>query len=382
MKKLIFCVSSEMTLHNFLVPHLRKLADNYGLVIVANTFKTQRLTIGTLEIPVLSVPIERKLSPIADIRAFLRLVWLIRKEKPIAIHSITPKAGLLTMIAGAINNVPVRVHTFTGQVWVSRNGLLRWLLKTADFLTAKAATFVLVDSTSQRSFLINEGIITKEKSAVLGNGSICGVDIGRFRPDPQQKRKLRQELHVGDSDILFLYLGRINRDKGTAELGIAFANLSARYKNIHLLLVGPDEGRIIPEILARLKGKRERVHYFSYTNTPERYYAASDVFCLPSHREGFGLVIIEAAACGLPTVASRIYGITDAIEEGKTGLLHLPGNVFQLEDCLEQMMEPSLRLRMGAAARDRAISLFNQEIVVGAMEDMYRTLVTEAKVTH
>ncbi|MDQ6960750.1 MAG: glycosyltransferase, partial [Mariprofundaceae bacterium] len=155
----------------------------------------------------------------------------------------------------------------------------------------------------------------------------------------------------------------------------AFASAAAVLESLHLLLVGPDEGGLKEEIVQTAGEFADRVHFVDYTDAPERYMAACDVFCLPSYREGFGSVIIEAAACGVPAMGSRIYGITDAIEEGKSGLLFNPGDVHALSGCMREMAEDTLmRERMGAYARERAIRDFSSERVTGAWLRYYDEL--------
>jgi glycosyltransferase involved in cell wall biosynthesis len=264
----------------------------------------------------------------------------------------------------------VRVHTFTGQVWATRKGVGRWLLKKIDRFFASQASFVLVDSGSQRRFLLKEKVIRSENSCVLSNGSISGVNIKRFSFDPAVRRQIRKKMAIQDQDVVFLFIGRLKQDKGVLELGRAFAKLHQTSKNIHLLIVGSDEESI--QDSAGFK-TMEHVYFMGHTRGPEKYMSAADIFCLPSHREGFGSVIIEAACVGIPCVASRIYGITDAVVEGSTGLLHQPGDVDDLECCMKIFLEnPDLRRNMGMAARRRAMSEFSEEWVTAALADFYK----------
>src|SRR5262249_29157030 len=157
------------------------------------------------------------------------------------VQSVTAKAGLLAMVAAWATRIPVRVHTFTGQVWATRTGFSRAALKLLDKLVARAATFVLADSPSQREYLVAEGIIQPSKSAVLGKGSISGVDPARFRPDPSARRIVRESLAIAECAVTLLFVGRLHRDKGVLDLARAFARLADRRPDVHLVIVGPDE---------------------------------------------------------------------------------------------------------------------------------------------
>ncbi len=231
----------------------------------------------------------------------------------------------------------MRLHTFTGQVWATRTGLSRAILKLADRIIARCATYTLADSPSQREFLIRERIVAPDRIAVLGSGSVSGVDATRFRPDAGRRRQVREQFHIPDASVVLLFVGRLSRDKGVLDLAKAFAALAAEFPDVHALVVGPDEEGLRPAF-ARLCAKHgERLHFLDYTTCPEDVMAAGDVLCLPSYREGFGSVVIEAAAAGLPAVASRIYGLVDAVVDGRTGLLHEPGDVADLTACLRQV---------------------------------------------
>ena len=219
---------------------------------------------------------------------------------------------------------------FTGQVWATRSGLARAGLKGIDRLIHRLSTHSLVDSPSQRAFLLEERIIRADRSSVLGDGSVSGIDVDRFHPDAAARREVRRALEIDENDFVFLYVGRINADKGVADLARAFCAVHRETPRARLVLVGPEEGQAGEEVRAILAPAHDAVRWIGFSREAERYMAAADVFCLPSYREGFGSVLIEAAATGLPAIASRIYGITDAVEDGVTGLLHPPRDVDEL----------------------------------------------------
>jgi len=378
-KKICIVVSSMMTVKVFLLDHIAALSQKYNVSVVANTNDMDFFNDAGIKATLIPIRIERKISLWHDLKALFKLFCLFRKRRFDVVHSVTPKAGLLTMIAGILSNVPIRIHIFTGQVWVTRSGIVRWLLKTVDWLFVSLATDVLVDSFSQQNFLIKENVITANKSRVLAKGSISGVDTVRFRPDASVRKQIREKEKIFDSEIVFLYLGRLNKDKGLLDLAIAFSTLCSDYGHIHLMVVGPDEENIRPRMENICASCMDRIHFIDYTSVPEQYMVAADVFCLPSYREGFGSTIIETACIGIPAIGSRIYGITDAIDEDITGLLYEVGNAEELVGRMKQFINvPILIKKMGEAARIRAQRHFSKEKVTSAMLEYYEEKLTLA----
>jgi glycosyltransferase involved in cell wall biosynthesis len=375
-KRIAIVVSSPLTVKAFLLDQIAVLSRKYHICVVLNIENGEILSgLGAL-VEVVHAPIVRKPSIVQDLRTLLFLIALFRSRKFDAVHSVTPKAGLLAVIAGAIARIPVRIHMFTGQVWATKSGLPRCALKAIDTLLANLATHILVDSPSQLNFLVREGVLSQKKSRVLANGSICGVDPSRFRPDHELRKKIRQREKIPKDAVVFLNLGRLKRDKGVLDLALAFARVAKDCPNAWLLIVGPDEECLRPrmeEICSKVGG---RLGFIGHTDVPQEYMAAADVLCLPSYREGFGNVIIEAASAGIPAVASNIYGISDAIEPSATVCLHPPRDVDALESKIKQMIDdPALRLELGRKAQLRAHQLFAKDLVTAAMVDFYACVV-------
>lgn len=368
-------VAVEFTLRAFLVHHLRSLGSKYDLTVVINTSNSHLLDELGISGKLFSIPIKRKISLWSDLASLIKILIFFKRENFTIVHSITPKAGLLAAIAGSINAVPIRIHTFTGQVWASKVGFGRSVLKFFDFIMARLVTHVLVDSRSQLEFLLRESIIPIGKARVLGEGSISGVDLNRFAPNPKIRREFRSREKVKDDQIIFLFLGRLTRDKGVLDLAKAFLNVARQYKTALLWLVGPDEEEMTVEIKIICDEIKERVQFFGLTLTPESFMAAADVLCLPSYREGFGNVIIEAAAVGIPAIGSRIYGIIDAIEDGVTGLLHIPASPDDLAcKMIVVAANDSLRRDLGLKARDRVNDLFSSQALKVKYIEFYEEL--------
>jgi glycosyltransferase involved in cell wall biosynthesis len=361
-KKICFIVASPVTASAFLSGHMQALSHDYEVHLVCDLEKGGRLDGIPQDVQVASIGIQRKFSPVADLMALVRLVRHFSSHRYDIICSVTPKAGLLGMLAGFLSRSPCRIHIFTGQVWVTRSGLVRWGLKTLDQIVAWLATDLLTDSNSQREFLIGQQITRPEKIQVLADGSICGVDTERFKISPVLRLEVRHQLGLPLTATVILFLGRINRDKGVLDLASAFARLAAKNETLWLLLVGPDEEDLSRDILQRCKYVSNRLVFGGFTSEPEKFMSAADIFALPSYREGFGTSVIEAAACGLPCVCSRIYGLSDAVVDGITGLLHKPADIVDIERQLEVLLlDERLRLQLGESARRRAVDEFGQK---------------------
>ena len=371
--KACIVVSSPMTIEAFLQDQLRALNALCEMSVVANAPDGAFLKKLNIRAHFKGVPLKRQVCPLNDLHALYSLLLIFLRERFQVVHSITPKAGLLGMGAAFFARVPVRVHTFTGQVWATKSGVARALLRFLDQLIAGFATHVLVDSHSQRKFLVENGVVSQKKSCVLGDGSISGVNTLRFRPNPQAHRTFRKKNKIPDEDIVFVYVGRLKRDKGIPELLAAFEKIAKKNSSMWLLLVGPDEenlGRLIQASSAITK-----TIMVGHTSSPDLYLAASDIFVLPSHREGFGSSVIEASACGIPAVASRIYGLTDAVVHGRTGLLVTRGDVGELARAMERLgKDRKLRLRMGRVAQRRAKVRFDQKKITEALLQFYRKI--------
>lgn len=377
MTRICIVVATLFTAKAFLLDQIAQLSRRYDVSVAAND--VDPTLFSGLPVNLVQIPIERRISLISDARALLGLYRLFRRERFDAVHSFTPKAGFLAMLASFAARIPVRIHTFTGQVWATRKGVPRLLLKTIDSVMAAAATHVLVDSPSQCAFLRREGVLSKDRGEVLADGSISGVDTRRFTADAAARSAARRELDIAPDALVFLFVGRLSRDKGVLDLARAFAAVARAERNVWLLLIGPDEDGLTAGIRATAGEAATRLRFLGMTDAPERYLPAGDVFVLPSHREGFGSVIIEAAAAGLPAIGTRIYGIVDAIEEGTTGLLVPPGDADALADAMRHLAtDERARRSLGAAARERAQRDFSQEKLTFALLAFYERVLAPA----
>jgi len=348
------------------------------VTVVASEDKLSRQIPGCRYV---SIEIPRKIDLIRDLEALFHLWRLIRRSGFDIVHSTTPKAGLLCALAGWLAGVPVRLHTFTGQAWVGLTGVQRLLSKSSDKLVASLNTHCYADSASQREFILANSISRPEQVSVLGSGSLAGIDLERFDPSrfsADDGDRLRAELGIRREARVLLFVGRLARDKGIAELLHAFQAVSATGIDASLILLGPPEADFCPLLAALGEEIARKIVMPGFAEDPERFMAISDILLLPSYREGFGTVVIEAAAMGLPAIGTDIYGLSDAIVDGVTGLLVPVKNAEKLAEAISALLhDDATRCRLGAAARQRVESEFSSQRISSLLLDDYVRLATE-----
>jgi glycosyltransferase involved in cell wall biosynthesis len=324
-----------------------------------------------------AIALPRNFNFFRDSIALAKLFLFFRKERFVIVHSTTPKAGILTAVAAFLARVPVRLHTFTGQPWVTMHHPLRFVARICDRLIGLLNTKCYADSDSQRRFLIDERIVSADKISVIGKGSLAGVDVKRFSAEryrPDECERLRQELGISLDSTVLVFVGRITIEKGIRELLSAFRRAVDLGYNIDLLLVGPSDsdcggaGTISSDELNGIP----RLRLVGYSDTPERYLAVANLLCLPSYREGFGTVVIEAASMGIPTLGTEINGLIDAVENGRTGLLIAPQSEDALFDGLISLLNAPRRMQaMGCQALRRCHEHFKSTIVNSKLAEEY-----------
>jgi glycosyltransferase involved in cell wall biosynthesis len=249
-----------------------------------------------------------------------------------------------------------------------------------DKITSRCATDLLSDSHSQAKFLTTEKVTSAGKIQVLASGSTCGVDILRFHPDLETRNKIRAAHGIPDEATIALFVGRMQPEKGIRELCAAFLAAAQFCPDLHLMLVGPDEAGMKKYIQAELAKVSKNLHWVGLTDRPEEYMAASDFLVIPSYREGFGSVVIEAAACGIPSIGTNIYGLSDAIIDGKTGSLIPVGSAKALEDAILRLSTDAVkRMRMGERALTRVLTQFRQDMLVEALLKYYERILDANK---
>lgn len=350
--------TTASTISSFMLKNIKEL-NNYYNVLIFCKYAVSLKKIVPKEVLLTNINFKRKPNLIIDFVTFITLVYFLIKYKPILTISMSPKAGFINALSSFISRIPYRIHWYTGQLWASRKGVIRLFYKILDQIIFILSCHVLIDSISQKKFLLKNKIISKKKSTVLLNGSVGGVDVKKFKFKKKNRNILRKKLKISKNDFVFLYLGRINKEKGVIDLIEAFKKINYVY-NAFLVLIGPIEEKFIKNYFRNNK----KIIYSGKTLYPEKWYSMADILCLPSYREGFGSVVIEAGSCNLPTLGSNIYGITDAIVENKTGFFHTVGNVNDLKKKMKFAIKNKILLRkFGEKSRKRVIKNFNDNLV-------------------
>ncbi len=365
-------VSQSVVFFVGLIPELREM----GLEVVAVSsdgpeMERVRAAGGRVE----TVEMERHISPLKDLRSLWLMIKVFRKEKPRMVHSMTPKAGLLCMMAAWLCRVPVRVHTFTGLVFPTSTGIKRRILIATDWLTCACATHIIPEGEGVKRDLLSNGI-TKKPIHVLGYGNVMGIDLKRFDPEnPEVVEAAKPLRKIGV--FTFIFIGRIVRDKGINELVEAFSRLYKERQDIHLLLVGPVEDNLDPvsaetkEIIRTCKG----IEAVGSQKDVRPWLAASDCLVFPSYREGFPNVVIEAGAMGLPQIVTNINGANEIIIEGKNGTIVPPKDVDALYDAMKRIAtDHKWRKNIAVNARALIASRYEQSYVRQCLYDFYEEI--------
>lgn len=319
--------------------------------------------------------IPREISLLRDLKSLFHLAKIFGQNRYDIVHSHTPKAGLVTALAAVFALRRVRLHTFTGQRWVTITGPLRRLLKVLDKIIVKFNTFCYADSPSQVEFLIQEKITGPNDIKCLGMGSFGGVD-SRICPT-EDRDYLRAEISrthgIPNDGVWMLFVGRVVKDKGVNEL-VKAHEIALAKKHHRLIFVGPFEENLDPIDLEAKKVifNSKHIHYLGFQKNPAYFMAAADFLCLPSYREGFGSVVIEAAVCGVPTIGTDIPGLRDAIVNNETGVLVPCKDGQKLADAISTLVsDEKMRVRIGAAARKRACEQFEYRVLSQLQIDEY-----------
>lgn len=355
----------------FVTGMLPDLQKKYEVVLLSSSgLEWEEVRRLHLDVKCIEVDMERHISPIKDIKSLWQLWRTFCKEKPKMVHSMTPKAGLLCMLAARMAGVPVRVHTFTGLVFPTSVGLKKKILMATDWLTCACATHIIPEGEGVKNDLLNNGI-TKKPIRVLGYGNCRGIDLERFDKTPEvmeQAGKLRKK-----SVCTFIVVGRIVGDKGINELVEAFVKLNKENSATRLILVGCYEDKLDPlksETLNLIKNC-SAIEAVGQQNDVRPWFAAADVAVLASYREGFPNVVIEAGAMGLPQIVTDINGAREIIIEGENGTVIPSKSVDALYNAMKHMLDTDYRDGLANNARKLIASRYEQGFVRKCLCDFY-----------
>ena len=376
-KKIIRTATVPLSLDLFCRGLLRDLSSRYEIIALSSPQPELDSIRKREKVRTISVPMARKIAPFSDLKSLFELIRVFRKERPDMVHSITPKAGLLSMMAAKWTRVPVRIHTFTGLIFPYEKGWKRRLLMTTDRLTASCATHVIPEGVGIRDDLIRFKI-TRKPLRVLGNGNVRGIDLSHYVRTEKLSRSaadLRNCYNIPDDGFAFVFVGRLDRDKGIDELVQAFQKLEQEYPNVHLFLVGAEEpeGKSILDETKEIIDRDDHIHLSDGWQADVRpWYAAADALVHPSRREGFPNVVIEAGAMGLASIVTDINGSREIVKDGQNGTIVPAQDPEAMYAAMKDFLEhPEKVQEMAAAARDLS-KRYEQKYVRQCLDVFYR----------
>lgn len=380
MKKIIRTSTVPTSLNTFCEGLFKELSLEYEIVAVSSPGKDLDIIAKRENVRTIAVCMQRHISVLKDFVSLTKLIYIFYREKPVMVHSMTPKAGLLSMVAARITRVPVRVHTFTGLVFPTSTGLKQRLLMLTDSITCRCASNIIAEGLGVRNDLINYNI-TKKQIRVLGYGNVRGIDLKHYNRTPnvmKEAENIRRDLGIYDSSFTFIFVGRLVRDKGIDELVDAFCILNELYNDIHLILVGEEEKELDPisDSVRHKIASVKNIHAVGRKEDVRPWYAASNALVFPSHREGFPNVVIEAGAMGLPSIVTDINGSREIIKDGVNGIIIEPQNVKALHNAMKAFLEnKDLTERLASRARELIATRFEQGYVRKCLKDFYREII-------
>ena len=379
MKKLIRSATVPSSLDVFCRGLLRELSEDYEVVALSSPGNELSVIARREGVRTIAVAMERHISPVNDLVSLCRLVRVLRRERPDIIHSMTPKAGLLCMIAAWIVRVPVRIHTFTGLVFPTSKGLKRRLLMLTDALTCACATHVVAEGQGVRNDLLRFGI-TGKNVRVLGFGNVRGIDLRNYDRTPevmQRAAEIRREMGAEDDSFVFIAVGRLVGDKGIRELVEAFSRLLKEHPDVHLLLVG-DEEPLLDPLPAATKGiitTNTNIHAVGNQADVRPYYAAANALVHASYREGFPNVVIEAGAMQLPCIVTDINGSREIIINNQNGLIVPSHDADSLYAAMQRFADDTQLVgTLSSNVRRLVAERYEQGFVRQCLKDFYKEI--------
>ena len=328
-------------------------------------------------------PLTRKITPLQDLKVVFKLYKFLKKEKPQIVHTHTPKAGIIGMLASYFAKVPIRLHTVAGLPLLETNGVKRKILNFVEKITYSCTTKVYPNSNGLKQIILQNRFVKEDKLKVIANGSSNGIDTSFFNPDlfsVEEKKILKEDLKILKEDFVFIFVGRIVGDKGINELVAAFEKLSSKFKNVKLLLVGPLEEELDPlqEKTTTIIKNNKQIISVGFQNDVRPYFAIANALAFPSYREGFPNVVMQAGGMGLPSIVSDINGCNEIIVDGENGIIVPVKNISALKKEMQRLFEDiSLFLKLKSNSRSLIVARYEQYLVWRAILDEYKKLLNE-----
>lgn len=356
MNKLFRVTTVPISVEKLLGNQLTFMNDFFEVTAISADEKKLKKAGEKLGVKTYSIEMTRQITPLKDLKSLWQMYCYFRKEKPAIVHTHTPKAGLIGMMAAKMAGVKIRLHTVAGLPLMEASGFRRKVLNIVEKITYFCATKVYPNSFGLQKFILNEKFCHSAKLKVIGNGSTNGININFFSQDSvseQDKLLLRKELNISDSDFVFIFVGRLVKDKGIQELVSAFHKLSGREKNIKLLLVGPFEQELDPldeHTLSEINNNSNIISV-GYQKDVRPYFSISNALVFPSYREGFPNVVLQSLAMHVPVIVSDINGCNEIVENNLNGIIVPPKNSTAIYQAMSDYLNPILYNQIKSEAR-------------------------------
>jgi glycosyltransferase involved in cell wall biosynthesis len=380
MKKLIRITTVPISLDKLLSGQLAYMNQFYKVIGVSSGKKYLEKVGEKENVEVCHIEMTRQITPVKDLISVYKLYRFFKKEKPFIVHTHTPKAGTVGMLAAKLAGVPNRLHTIAGLPLLEATGNKRKLLNFVEKVTYSCATKIYPNSFGLNEIIIQEKFCNPNKLKVLGNGSTNGIDTSFFNVEKYSQSEndaLKKTLEILPDDFVFVFVGRLVSDKGINELTEAFKKLNSLFSNTKLLLVGPLETELDPLLPETLKSIEENPNIISvgYQKDVRPYFAISNALVFPSYREGFPNVVMQAGAMGLPSIVSNINGCNEIIINKNNGIIIPVKNTIAIFDAMKKMVENvAFYNQLRENSRKRIVDNYEQKVVWNAILNEYKKL--------
>jgi glycosyltransferase involved in cell wall biosynthesis len=379
-KKLVRITTVPLSIDKLLEGQLSFMNSHYEVTAVSSEIDYLQRCAKSENVLFHHLEMTRKITPFKDFVALLKFFVFLRRERPTMVHSHTPKAGMLAMIASKFAGVPIRIHTVGGMPLMESKGFKRKVLEFVEKLTYTCATNICPNSIGLYDFILQNKMTTSKKLKVIANGSTNGINTTYFSPSQiseNQQKSLKKDLKINDTDFVFVFVGRIVGDKGINELVNAFKKINMANLRLKLLLVGEEEKEFDPLQENTLKEleRNNNIIKVGWQKDVRPYLAISNVLILPTYREGFPNVVMQAGSMGLPSIVTDINGCNEIVKNGKNGIIIPVKNVVAIEEAVLKMKNESVFFNtLKGNAREMITSRYEQKLVWHAILEEYKSL--------
>ncbi|VAV86112.1 Alpha-1,3-N-acetylgalactosamine transferase PglA [hydrothermal vent metagenome] len=380
MKKIIRITTVPISLKNLLKGQLKYMSSFYNVIGITSPGDTIKDVENDEGIRVIEIEMTRSITPLKDLKSVYRLYKTLKKEIPFIVHTHTPKAGTVGMIASKLAGVPHRLHTIAGLPLLEAKGMKRWLLNTVEKITYACATKIYPNSFGLQDIILSNKFTKPSKLKVIGNGSSNGIDVEYFNReilDSKEILTLKSNLNLQNNDIVFIFVGRLVADKGVNELISAFKNICKNHNNVKLLLVGTFEQKLDPLLEDTLKEieSNNNILAVGWQTDVRPYFAVANVLAFPSYREGFPNVVMQAGAMNLPSIVTDINGCNEIIKNNINGIIIPPKSEKELFNAMMRLIEnPDERIALAQASREVICANYKREVIWEALLQEYKDL--------